>query len=123
MRALRARRRAKGLREIRLLVPDVKSEAFRRELARQVASLDPQDEAEVMRWIEDVGEFYEDDAPKERHLAQGMRELRIVIPDARSPEFRKRVAEEVARLNPAAEEEAIAWIESVSLFDNEDAPR
>ena len=63
MKALRERRRALGLREIRLVVPDVNSEAFRREVARQVASLDPVDEEEAMRWIEDVGEFYEKDAP------------------------------------------------------------
>jgi len=62
-------------------------------------------------------------AMRDRRRAQGLRELRIVIPDARNPEFRRRVAEEVARLNSQAEEEAIAWIESVSLFDNEDAPR
>jgi len=60
---------------------------------------------------------------RDRRRAQGLRELRIVIPDARNPEFRRRIAEEVARLNPQAEEEAIVWIESVSLFDNEDAPR
>ena len=62
-------------------------------------------------------------AMRDRRRAQGLRELRIVIPDARNSEFRRRIAEEVARLNPQAEEEAIAWIESVSLFDNEDAPR
>ena len=62
-------------------------------------------------------------AMRERRRAQGLRELRIVIPDARNPEFRRRIAEEIARLNPEAEAEAIAWIESVSSFDNEDAPR
>jgi Protein of unknown function (DUF3018) len=64
MRALRERRRALGLREVRLVVPDVRSEAFQREIARQIASLDPEDEEEAMRWIEDVGEFYEKDAPR-----------------------------------------------------------
>ncbi len=62
-------------------------------------------------------------AMRERRRAQGLRELRIIVPDARDPEFRRRVAEEVARLNPQAEREAITWIESVSMFDDEDAPR
>ncbi len=54
MKAIRARHRALGLREIRLLVPDVRSAAFRAEVARQVASLDPRAEAEALEWIEQV---------------------------------------------------------------------
>jgi len=61
MKAMRARRRALGLREIRLLVPDVRSAAFRAEVARQVASLDPHAEAEALEWIEQVSCFNEPD--------------------------------------------------------------
>ena len=59
MRDMRARRRAVGLREIRLVVPDTRSPAVRRQIAEQVASLDPADEEAAMRWIEAVSEFDE----------------------------------------------------------------
>lgn len=48
------RRRAGGLRELRLIVPDARSSAVRRRVARQVAALDPADEEAAMRWIESV---------------------------------------------------------------------
>jgi hypothetical protein len=51
----------------------------------------------------------------ERHL----RELRLVVPDPRDPVVRRRVAREVAALNPKWEAEAMDWIEAVSEFDNE----
>lgn len=54
---------------------------------------------------------------RERRRAQGLRELRLVVPDARSEEVRKRIAEQVARLNPDDEREAMEWIEAVSEFD------
>ena len=57
MKAMRARRRAQGLRELRLTVPDARSRAVRRRVAKQVASLDPASEREAMRWIEAVSEF------------------------------------------------------------------
>jgi len=40
MRALRERRRARGLRELRLVVPDARSKAVRRRVAKAVATLD-----------------------------------------------------------------------------------
>ena len=55
---------------------------------------------------------------RDRRRKQGLRELRLVVPDARSKAVRKRVAEEVARLDPHDEKEAMAWIEAVSEFDN-----
>ncbi len=61
-------------------------------------------------------------AMRERRQVRGLRELRLVVPDARSEAVRRRVAEQVARLDPEDEEEALAWIESVSEFDA-DAPR
>lgn len=57
MKAMRERRRAKGLRELRLVVPDARSEEVRKRIAEQVARLDPKDELEAMKWIEAVSEF------------------------------------------------------------------
>jgi len=54
---------------------------------------------------------------RERRRAKGLRELRLVVPDARSAEVRKRIAEQVARLNPDDERAAMEWIEAVSEFD------
>ena len=45
MRIMRARRRLRGLRELRLVVPDVRSEAVRSRIAAQVAQLNPGSEA------------------------------------------------------------------------------
>ncbi len=59
MKAMRQRRRSLGLREIRLVVPDARSDMVRRRVAEQVARLDPAHESEAIRWIEDVGEFDE----------------------------------------------------------------
>jgi hypothetical protein len=59
---------------------------------------------------------------RERRRSRGLREIRMVVPDARSEAVRREIAEQVARLNPAHEEDAMAWIESVSEFDN-DPPR
>ncbi len=60
MRAMRERRRARGLRELRLVVPDCRSKAVLRRIAKEVARLDQAAEREAMRWIEAVSEF---DAP------------------------------------------------------------
>ena len=61
---------------------------------------------------------------RDRRRVGGMREVRLLVPDARSEAVRQRVAASVAALNRADEKEAMAWIESVSEFDNEaaDAP-
>jgi hypothetical protein len=59
---------------------------------------------------------------RERRRAQGMRELRLIVPDARSKAVRRRIARQVARLKPASEHDALVWIETVSEFD-EDAAR
>jgi hypothetical protein len=60
-------------------------------------------------------------AMRERRRSHGLRELRLVVPDARSAAVRRRIAQQVARLDKEDEEEAMAWIEAVSEFDN-DAP-
>ena len=57
MKAMRERRRARGLRELRLIVPDARSKAVRRRVARQVAALDRSRELEALKWIEAVSEF------------------------------------------------------------------
>jgi hypothetical protein len=57
MKAMRERRRTRGLRELRLIVPDARSKAVRKRVAKQVAGLDRTLELEAMRWIESVSEF------------------------------------------------------------------
>lgn len=57
MKAMRERRRARGLRELRLVVPDARSKIVRRRIAKEVASLNQDDELAAMRWIESVSEF------------------------------------------------------------------
>ena len=57
MKAMRDRRRARDLRELRLVVPDARSKVVRRRVAKEVASLDRARELDAMRWIEAVSEF------------------------------------------------------------------
>jgi Protein of unknown function (DUF3018) len=57
MRMMRQRRRARGLREVRLVVADPRSRAVRRRVARQVAALDADRERDALNWIESVSEF------------------------------------------------------------------
>ena len=58
-------------------------------------------------------------AMRERRQASGLRELRLVVPDARSKAIRRRIAKEVAGLDRARELTALGWIEAVSEFDRE----
>jgi hypothetical protein len=58
-------------------------------------------------------------AMRDRRRDRGLRELRLVVPDARSRKVRRRVAAQVAALKPQAERGALEWIESVSEFDEE----
>ncbi len=57
MKAMRARRRADGLREVRLVVPDARSEITRRRIAEQVRHLNPTAERDALDWIEDISEY------------------------------------------------------------------
>jgi hypothetical protein len=57
MKAMRERRRARGLRELRLIVPDARSKSVRRRVAREVAALDRSREIDALNWIEAVSEF------------------------------------------------------------------
>jgi hypothetical protein len=52
-----------------------------------------------------------------RRRARGLRELRLVVADPRSPAVRRRVAKQVAGLDLDRERDALKWIESVSAFD------
>jgi hypothetical protein len=63
MRMMRARRRREGLRELRLVVPDARSEAVRNRIAAQVARLNADNEDDTLLWIEAVSEF-DADAPR-----------------------------------------------------------
>ncbi len=54
---------------------------------------------------------------RRRRRRRGLRELRLVVPDARLEDVRDRIAAQVARLNPDSERDALLWIEAVSEFD------
>jgi len=58
---------------------------------------------------------------RKRRRSQGLRELRILVPDSRLPSVRRRVADQVARLIQSREAEALSWIEAVSEFDAPDS--
>lgn len=58
---------------------------------------------------------------RQRRESRGLRELRLVVPDARSAAVRRQVAAQMAKLTPASEDEALAWIEAVSEFDDNGA--
>jgi hypothetical protein len=59
---MRERRRRRGLRELRLLAPDARSETIRSRIAAQVAKLNRDSELGVLDWIEAVSEFEADEA-------------------------------------------------------------
>lgn len=54
---------------------------------------------------------------RERRRARGLRELRLVVPDARLATVRRRIAAQVAKFSQESEREALDWIEAVSDFD------
>jgi hypothetical protein len=56
---------------------------------------------------------------RERRRAQGFRELRLIVPDARSAAIRQRILAQVSNLNARSEDEALSWIEAASEFDND----
>jgi hypothetical protein len=57
-----------------------------------------------------------------RRRRLGLRELHLVVPDARSEAMRDRIAAQVAKLNPDSERNVLLRIEAVSEFDA-DEPR
>ena len=52
-----------------------------------------------------------------RRRQEGLREVRLIVPDARAEATKSRVASQVAKLLAASEQEALHWIEEVSEFD------
>ncbi len=58
---MRERRRKRGLRELRLIVPDTRLRSVRRRVAAQVSRLVQSHEDEALSWIEAVSEFDERD--------------------------------------------------------------
>jgi hypothetical protein len=58
---MRERRRSRGLRELRLIVPDSRMQSVRRRVAAEVARLVRNSENDALSWIEAVSEF---DAPE-----------------------------------------------------------
>jgi hypothetical protein len=56
---------------------------------------------------------------RRRRQLGGLRELRLVVPDARSVAVKQRVAAQATRLSPESEDEALAWIEAVAEFDGD----
>ena len=61
MKTMRERRRKRGLRELRLVIPDPRLKSIRKRVAAEVAVLHRNDEERALRWIESVSEF---DAPQ-----------------------------------------------------------
>jgi len=57
MRTMRARRQARGMRELRLVVPDARLKSVRQRVSGAVKALRPESEAEALGWIEAVSEF------------------------------------------------------------------
>ena len=57
MKLMRARRHARGLRELHIVVADPRSRAVRRRVAKQVAGLDRARERDTLQWIETVSGF------------------------------------------------------------------
>jgi hypothetical protein len=59
-------------------------------------------------------------ALRESRRRQGLRELRLIVPDARSPAVRRRLAKEVAAFSQANEKDALDWIEAVYMLDDDE---
>ncbi|RHW17813.1 DUF3018 family protein [Sphingomonas gilva] len=54
-------------------------------------------------------------AYRARKRAQGLREIRLWVPDFRNPEVRARIEREAEAIrNSAGEKEALRWIEAVA---------
>ena len=52
-----------------------------------------------------------------RRRQSGLREVRLVVADARAAITRERIAAQVARLSPASEQDTLEWIDAVAEFD------
>lgn len=65
MKSMRERRRKRGLRELRLVVPDPRLNSIRKRVTAQVARLNREHENRALNWIESVSEF-DTAEPRER---------------------------------------------------------
>jgi len=65
MRMMRERRRKRGLRELRLAVPDPRLRSVRKRVAAQAVRIDQGAEDEALSWIEAVSEFDTRDPSKQ----------------------------------------------------------
>ena len=63
MRSARTRRRAEGKREVRLVLPDTRTEEVARRIEQAVAGLNQTHETDALAWIETVAEH---DGPEAR---------------------------------------------------------
>ncbi len=59
-------------------------------------------------------------ASQKQKMDEIVRKTRSAGFDVRDPEFRKRIAAQVAALDPEDEAEAMRWIEAVSIFNDEE---
>lgn len=57
---------------------------------------------------------------RDERTGMPLREIRLLVPDARDPEVQARLKAAIEKLDPDDERESMRWIENVSLFDNED---
>ena len=64
MKAMRNRRGERGVRELRLNVPDARLQSVKDRIAAQSALLSVESEAEAMAWIEAVSEFDNPETPE-----------------------------------------------------------
>ncbi|MBA3404336.1 MAG: DUF3018 family protein [Gemmatimonadaceae bacterium] len=63
-RRYRARKKAAGLREIRMWVPDVNAPGFQERLDKQIAAINAsKDSAEVQEWLDEMTEEVWNDLP------------------------------------------------------------
>jgi hypothetical protein len=69
MRLMRQWRRARGLRELPLVVAGARSPALRRRVAKQVSGLDADRERDVLPWVESVSDFDADSCGASRDLS------------------------------------------------------
>jgi hypothetical protein len=57
MKALRERRKANHLREVRIVALDARSPKVRKRIAEQIAALNKDDEREILEWTESVADL------------------------------------------------------------------
>ncbi len=59
-------------------------------------------------------------AMRHRRRRNGLRELRLIVPDGASKIVRRVIAKQVVALNPRDELHALKWIEAISELDQDE---